>query len=345
VTDPNAADYGKFMEAVGREFGSYVKLYSVWNEPNQTQTLLPQFLDGDPHKTLESAVIYRKLFLDGYAGLKASGNFAGTKVLMGETSPVGVSSVDISSPLQFLRGVLCLNSNYVKAPGCGTLPTAGYAQHPYDQAQGPFWIPPSGDVSIATLARLHSALERAADAHAIPYGTPIYITEFGVQSHPNQYLGVPVAQQAEYDAIAEQTAWKASYVASFDQYLLTDDPDPGEGSFQTGLEYYSGSAKPLYNGYRLPLTASITGGSHVSFWGLVRPATAATPVVLEYSGNGGKSWHQLETAQTNANGYWTAAGNFVAKRLWRAQWTSPAGVLYNGAPTRAYIAGDRTPQT
>lgn len=345
VTNPNPADYGQFMKAVGREFGSYVKLYSVWNEPNQNQFLLPQYLDGNPHKTLESAVIYRQLFLDGYAGLKASGNFAGAKVLMGETSPLGISSEDISSPIPFLRGVLCLNSNYVKAHGCGELPTAGYAQHPYDNASGPFERPPAGDVTIATLGRLQTALARAAAAHAIPHGTPIYITEFGVQSHPNLSLGVPVAQQAEYDAIAERIAWSDPAVASFDQYLLTDDPNPGEGSFQTGLQYASGSPKPLYAGYRLPLTVTVEGGAHVAFWGLVRPASGATSVVLQYSANNGASWQPLLTAQTDAAGYWTASGRFATNRTWRVQWTSASGTVYDGAPVRAYVTGDRKPQS
>jgi len=351
VTDPNPGDYGQFMQAVGREFGSYVKLYSVWNEPNQTQELEPQYLDGNPHKTLESAVIYRKLFLDGYAGLKQSGNFAGTKVLMGETSPLGVTSVDISPPLAFLRGVLCLNSHYVKASSCGMLPAAGYAQHPYDQEQGPFWKPPTAfdgadDVTIATLGQLQTALRLAADAHAIPRNTPIYITEFGVQSYPNRYLGVPVAQQAEYDAIAERTAWNDPDVASFSQYLLSDDPDPGdEGSFQTGLVYVGGKPKPLYNGYRLPLTVTVTGGSRVAFWGLVRPAAAAGPVVVQYSDNNGSSWQQLLTAQTNANGYWSASGLFDHQRVWRVQWTSPSGTVYAGAPVRAYVTGNPKPQS
>jgi hypothetical protein len=350
VTDPNPGDYGQFMQAVGREFGSYVKLYSIWNEPNQTQELEPQYLGGNPNKTLESAVIYRKLFLDGYAGLKLSGNFAGTKVLMGETSPLGVKAVDISPPLAFLRGVLCLNSHYVKARSCGMLPAAGYAQHPYDQEQGPFWKPPSyddgaDDVTIATLGQLQSALRLAADAHAIPRSTPIYITEFGVQSYPNHDLGVPVAKQAEYDAIAERTAWNDPDVASFSQYLLSDDPDPGEGSFQTGLVYVNGKPKPLYNGYRLPLTVTVKNGSRVAFWGLVRPAAAASPLVLQYSDNNGRSWQQLLTAETNTSGYWTASGLFDRQRIWRVEWTSPSGTVYVGAPVRAYVTGNPKPQS
>ena len=36
---------------------------------------------------------------------------------------------------------------------------------------------------------------------------PIYVTEFGIQSYPNHVLGVPLAQQAEFQAISEKIAW------------------------------------------------------------------------------------------------------------------------------------------
>ncbi|HUB75838.1 MAG TPA: hypothetical protein VL977_02220 [Solirubrobacteraceae bacterium] len=346
VTYPSPKYYGEFMEAVAKEFGpDGVQYYSVWNEPNQTQYLLPQYANGRPSSRLVSAAIYRKLYLAAYAGLKASGYGGSAKVLIGETSPVGVSSVDISAPLAFLRGVLCLNGQYVRSRGCAMLHTAGWAQHPYDNAEGPFWRASSGDVTMGSLRRLHLALERAGAAGAIPRGTPIYITEFGVQSYPNKLLGVSPAQQAEYDAIAERTAWNAPYVASFDQYLLTDDPDPGEGSFQTGLEYVNGRQKPIYDGYRLPLSVYVEGGSHVSFWGVVRPASAATTVTVQYSQNNGASWQQLASYNTNAQGYWTAGSRLVAKRVWRVQWTAPDGTVYYGATTRAYAPGNPRPQT
>ncbi|MGD0197290.1 MAG: hypothetical protein ABSC56_05215 [Solirubrobacteraceae bacterium] len=343
VTNPNPVYYGKFMQAVGREFGGYVKLYSVWNEPNQPQMLMPQYVGNQ----VRSASIYRKLFLDGYAGLKASGNFSGMKVLMGETSPYGNRYADIVAPLTFMRDALCLSSSYQKSRSCGRLPAAGYAQHPYDEQQGPYWVPAAydggaNDVTMATLGQLATALNKAAAAGAVAANLPIYVTEYGVQSTPSS-LGVPVAKQAEYDAIAEQIAWSDPRVVSFDQYLLTDEPDPGDGSFQTGLEYVNGRPKPIYNGYRLPLAVTVQGGSHVAFWGLVRPATASTTVVLQYSSNGGGTWQQLLTAQTDANGYWTASGNFVANRLWRVQWTSAAGTVYDGAPTRAYVPGSSKP--
>ena len=365
VTSPNAKDFGQFMEAVGREYGSYVKLYSVWNEPNQPQFLMPQYKHGQ----LASPAIYRQLFLDGYAGLKASGNFHGMTVLMGETSPVGVKVEGIPAPLAFLRGVLCLNASYVKAKSCGKLPAGGYAQHPYtvptDPSLGVYWTPPSADdVTISTLGRLTTALNRAAAAGAINANLPIYVTEFGVQSKPNRLLGVSVALQAEYDAIAEHLAWENPRVVSFDQYLLVDDSALG---FQSGLEYHNGKHKPVYNGWRLPLTVT-RYGAKVAFWGLARPsaydapaatsgataatgasgstgvsgstgasaATSASSIVLEYSADGGHKWKSLLTVKLGSRGYWTAGGNFVARRLWRVQWTAPSGTVYVGATTSAF---------
>ena len=296
-------------------------------------------------------MIYRNLWLKGYAGLKASGNFSGMKVLFGETSPVGNKPYDIVAPLTFMRAALCLSSSYQRSAGCGRIPAAGYAQHPYDQKQGPYWVPPSyldgaDDVTMASLGQLSSALDKAAAAGALPAHLPIYITEYGVQSKPNLLLGVPVAQQAEYDAIAEQMAYKNPRVASFDQYLLTDDPNPGEGSFQTGLETVTAHPKPLYHGYPVPLTVTVQNGSKVAFWGLVRPDGGSdSPLMVQYSSNHGKTWSKLLSATTDANGYWSASGNFVAQRVWRVQWTGPDGTVYNGPAIRAYIPGSSKPAT
>jgi hypothetical protein len=273
---PNAADFGQFMKAVGKHYGKRVKLYSIWNEPNQPQYLRPQYVKGK----LESPSIYRGLFLAAYAGLKASGNFSGMRVLMGETSPVGVQAAGIPAPLAFMRGVLCLDSNYHPIGHCSKLPAYGYAQHPYTEGPGPFWIPPDDphhdDVTIATIGRLVTALDKAAAAGAVRSDMPVYITEMGIQSVPKFY-GVSLAQQAEFDAISEKIAWQNPRIVAFDQYLLRDDPPTSSHNpvgrwpgFETGLETSSGKKKPAYNGFRLPLVITRTS-TGVSFWGLVRP--------------------------------------------------------------------------
>jgi hypothetical protein len=332
---PDTNDFEQFMQAVGKHYGGKVKMFSIWNEPNQPGFLRPQYV----HNTLTSPSIYRALFLAGYAGLKSSGNFTGMKVLIGETSAVGVGTTQEPAPLAFLRGVLCLNSNYRPIGHCSEIPASGWAIHPYADTTGLFGMPPRpDDVTITTLGRLVTALNRAAAVHAIRPDLPIYITEFGVQSYPN-FLGVPLAKQAELNAIAEQVAWNNPRVASYSQYLLQDDHPRGGKvvGFQSGIENYKGQPKPSYAAFRLPLTVTRTRYG-VAFWGLVRPATKATTLTVQYSSDGGRSWHGLASERTGSTGYWNGSGRFVSGRLWRVSWVAPVGTTYTGPPIRAYTS-------
>jgi hypothetical protein len=326
---PNAADFGQFMRAVGKHYGKLVKLYSIWNEPNQPQYLRPQYVKGK----LVSPQIYRSLFLSAYAGLKASGNFSGMRVLMGETSPVGVQSAGIPAPLAFMRGVLCLDSNYHPIGHCSKLPADGYAQHPYTEGPGPFWIPPDDphhdDVTIATIGRLVTALDKAAAVGAVRSGLPVYITEMGIQSVP-KWFGVSLAQQAEFDAISEKIAWENPRVVAYDQYLLRDDQPTSSHNpvarwpgFETGLETDTGKKKPAFQGFRLPLVVTRTS-SGVSLWGLVRPLgyTAAGPA--KASASTGPSG---PTGASGSNGSTGSAGSHGTASLRKVtlQYSSDGG--------------------
>jgi hypothetical protein len=351
ITRPDDKDFEEFMTAVARHYGPEVTLYSIWNEPNHPAFLLPQWRsNGEP----ESPRIYRGLYQAGYAGLQTAG-LTHPKVLFGETAPTGYEKVrrkegasakkDVA-PLLFLREALCLNSHYKKAGGCTELQMSGYAHHAYFKSPaGPHFTPKeTDDVTIASISRLTSALNKAAAVHAIPSGVPVYLTEFGVESQPNKYENLPVAQQAEYDAIAEQMAYNNSRVASFSQYLLRDDKlgdKPGSSAngtgtvgFQTGLEYVSGQPKPLYTSFPVPLT--VTKRSHgVALWGLVRPATGTTKVTVLIRKKGSSAYKTLKTVATNSAGYWTLDSSVIGQ-YWRVRWTSPAGKRYEGPPTKAY---------
>jgi hypothetical protein len=346
VTRPDPKDFEEFMTAVGREFGAEVSTYAIWNEPNESVFLMPQWKSNG---TPESGRIYRGLYQAGYAGLQAAG-LAHPKVLFGETAPIGYDTVNPRkeggakalrhpvAPLAFMREALCLNAKYKKASSCEELQMSGFAHHAYTLPAGPYYVPGERDnVTIGALSRLSNALNLAARAHAIPANVPIYLTEFGVQSKPNKFLGVPAAKQAEYDAIAEHIAYNNPRVAAFSQYLLKDDPvggpEPG-ASFQTGLEYISGTPKPLYFGW--PVSLTVTKEKHgVALWGLVRPATAVTKVTILVKARGAKSYKTLRTAQTNSLGYWSFNSSRPGQS-WRVRWTSPTGVKYEGPPILAY---------
>ena len=352
VTRPDAQDFREFMIAVARHFGSEVGTYAIWSEPNHPAFLQPQFnSNGSP----ASPRIYRGLYQAGYQGLQEAG-LAHPRVLFGETAPTGYDSVksllriekskalvhDVA-PLAFLREALCLNAHYRKVGGCSPLPMSGYAHHAYTTAVAPTYKTPGADnVTIGVLSRLSNALNKAAHAHALPSGLPIYLTEFGVQSLPNKQLGVPVSVQAEYDAMAERIAYNNGRVAAFSQYLLVDDPtggapgasvNGGTVGFQTGLEYASGKPKPLYYAWPVPLVVS-KHHHRYSLWGLVRPAGKATTVTVLVRRKGSSSYRPLRSVRTNSAGYWTLSSSTAGTR-WRVRWVSPEGVRYEGPPVRA----------
>jgi hypothetical protein len=351
ITRPDQKAFREFMYAVARHYGSEVSVYSIWNEPNHPAFLMPQW---NSNGTPASPRIYRGLFQAGYEGLQEAG-LAHPKILFGETAPTGYDTVNVRregrralihdvAPLAFLRTALCLNPQYRKAGSCGPLQMSGYAHHAYTLPAGPFYIDPQrDDVTLGALSRLSRALDLAAGAHAIPAHLPIYLTEFGVQSKPNRQLGVPVAQQAEFDAIAERIAWSNGRVAAFSQYLLKDDPlggPPGASArggvvgFQTGLEYVNGRPKPLFFGWPVQLTVSRRGHGF-SLWGLVRPTSGPTRLTVLVRSKSSKRYRTLKVVTTSSTGYWSLSSS-VQGALWRVRWTSPSGKRYEGPPIQAF---------
>src|SRR3954453_19215408 len=335
LTRPSPAGYRRFMTAVARHFDTRVSRYSIWNEPNQPQFLMPQY---DKRHRPVSPKTYRGLFQAGQRGLREGGS---TKpVLFGETSPRGTGKV--VAPLTFLRGALCLGSSYKRDRKCSKLDIDGYAHHAYTTRQGPFFKPSGrNDVTIGVLGRLITALDRAGRAGAIAKGVKVHLTEFGIQSEPDPVYGVSYARQEEYRAISERLAYYNSRVASFSQYLLRDDePDPGKPpvsrypGFESGLRRSDGKAKVALDGFRLPLVAK-GRGSRTTLWGLVRPATGATKVTIQQADKG-KDFKDLTTVTTDTRGYFTRRTPNRSGRRWRLRWTDGSGTVRTGAPIRAY---------
>lgn len=341
VTKPRPKEFEAFMTAVGRHYADQVSIWSVWNEPNHPDFLMPQY---DKKKRPASGRIYRKLFLAAWKALRATGN-GRDPLLMGETAPRGTGKV--VAPLAFLRQSLCLDRSYRRKGRCTNLPADGYAHHSYSTRQGPFFVPENpDDVTMGVVGRLNRALQLAARAGVVDDGLPIYLDEFGVQSYPDRLLGVSLRKQPEYYAISEKLAYENPRVASFSQYLLRDDPKDTKGGsgaladsafpgFESGLERANGKRKPAYAGFRLPLVVQESGRTGVRFWGKVRPATGPTEVTLQQR-DGKRSWRTLKTLQTDELGYFRSTGRNRAGRTWRVVWTAPDGRTHNGPPIRAY---------
>src|SRR3954449_4034567 len=333
VTNPSPKEFQAFATAVGRRYGSRVSVWSIWNEPNHPDFLGPQIVKGHAR----SPAIYRKLYLAGQRGLRASGN-GKDALLFGETAPRGTPRE--VAPLAFLRGALCLDRHYHRRGHCARIETAGYAHHAYTTRVGPRFRPPDADdVTIGVVSRLTRALDRAARAGRIRHGLGIYLTEFGIQSSPDP-LAVSLARQAEYLGIAEHIAYVNPRVKSFSQYLLRDDkPRKGPrieryGGFECGLRMSNGRQKPAYDAFRLPLAVEAYGSSDV-LWGRVRPDAAKTRVTILASPRKGKKFRVLRTLSTNARGVYGLGARHRKGQRYRVRWTAPNGHVWLGPPIRA----------
>lgn len=333
LTDPDPAEFGAFATALARRYGDDISTWSVWNEPNQPQFLKPQYKNGKP----ASPKLYRKLYQAAYKGLRSEPSNADDTILIAETSPRGNSNV--VHPLAFLRGMLCLDSKYRKAKSCGGLDADGYAHHAYTTSQGPRFKPENtDDVTIGVLSRLISALDKAAKAKALPADLPVHLTEFGIQSTPDTIAGVSLSKQAAYLAVSEHMAYVNPRVASFSQYLMSDDPPRSEGykygGFESGLRRADGKPKPAYEGFRLPLAVEIYGGRDV-LWGLVRPQREETKVTIERKPKG-KDWRVLKEVTTTSTGVYALSTTHREGQRYRVKWTAPDGKTYTGPAVQGY---------
>jgi len=319
---PSRTRFERFVEAVGKRYGAQVSTWSIWNEPNHPDFLTPQFVKRKPY----SPKLYRALYQAALQGLGATGN-GGDTVLAGETAPRGTPNV--VAPVTFLK-------TFFRGK---KLKVSGYAHHPYTTRSGPFFKPPAKtDVTIGVLSRLTKALDRYSHHRRLP----VYLTEFGIQSVPDPYVGVSQAKQAEYRSIAERIAYRNKRVKAFSQYLMRDDqPRKGSkaaryGGFESGLRFADGRKKRAYEGFRLPLVADRVK-SKVTLWGLARPADAATSVTLQYK-NAKGSWRKLRTLTTNGRGYFSVKTSYRKGRAYRVKWTAADGTAYTGPKTRTYRA-------
>ena len=85
-------------------------------------------------------------------------------------------------------------------------------------------------MTIGVLSRLTRALDRYSKHRKLG----LYLTEFGIQSKPDPFVGVTQARQAEYRSIAERIAYRNPRVRAFSQYMLRDDM-PRAGSRYAAL--------------------------------------------------------------------------------------------------------------
>lgn len=222
---------------------------------------------------------------------------------------------------------------------------SGFAHHPYS-----FFLPPTATMSdpnfvpLSDLPRLERALDGAFHAYGQPRRLDLYLTEYGYETNPpNPFRGVSPDTQARYLNLAQYMAWRDPRVRALSQFLLYDSPPdaafrPGTlgywSTFQTGLRYQDGVAKPSYAAYRLPVLIpdpSPGPGRPVLVWAMLRPAApdSRQEAEIQWASSPSGAFRTLDTVSVqNPDGVLAASVHVPGAGFVRVAWRSPAGLVY-----------------
>jgi len=371
--DPNARDYGEFVQAIAARYSGHyrvagtalprVSYWGLWNEPNIGGWMTPQWrkLKGG-EKVQASPAIYRGMVDAAWKGLVRTGHRHDT-VLIGETAAYGAGHKGYGAsmdPLVFIRAFYCLGANYqpltgatatqIGCPRSGNrrafvrahpalFDAPGWAHHPYDFSHPPSYHRPDPDsTTLSDLSRIERTIDLSHRAYQQRGGTPIYITEWGVQSRrPDPYIQFSQAQQAEYLNEGEYMAWSDPRVPSFAQFLLVDNaPNPlyKKGTpaywstFQSGLLTYPyDQAKPAYQAFLLPIWLPLSHhGRHVFVWAQIRPGHPSREGTLQFKPRGARRWTNFARVRaTGPDGFITTHVSLRSAGALRLAWNGTHG--------------------
>ena len=298
--EPSAAYLGEFAMALGRRYSGRfpdpsdpsrrlpkVWAFQLWNEPNLSLYLAPQWRGRKP----EAPLLYRKMLNAFYAGIKSVDRSA--LVVTAGTAPFGDPwpGGQRIQPAAFWRDVLCVRKVGRRLVGDHCRDPAHFdvlAHHPYSVgAPGTAALNPD-DVSIPDIGKL-TAILRVAERNrtALPrIHHPVWVTEVGYNTSPPNPQGVPIQTAALW---LEQTLWLlwSQGVSVITWNTIVDQPPIPDYSSttQAGLYFVDGQPKPqLVQAFTLPFVAIRQGGSAVELWGR---SPAAGRLTIERLSSGG----------------------------------------------------------
>lgn len=224
----NLADLTAFAKAIATRYSGrfsdypFVRFYTVGNESNLEQFLAPQF---DAQGKSVGPALYAKMYRAAYAGIKAGSPSA--LVGVGETSPRGrdkpsPGTVQNShSPGRFAELV---------AKARPRIRFDAWAHHPYPTSpnQRPTQRVRWPNVTLTQMERFESSLQQWFGRRV-----PIWITEYGHETKPEEPKGVSRAAQTAYAGQALAIVRSDEDVQLFIWFILRDD-------FTTSLSWQSG---------------------------------------------------------------------------------------------------------
>ena len=250
VMPTRVADFTNFARAIASRYSGrfvgypFVRFFSVWNEPNLQGFLTPQF--NAQGKSVAPAN-YAKLAAAAYTGIKAGNPQA--KVAIGETSARGSDKPNgirpTHSPGTFAELVAKANPR---------LKFDAWSHHPYPSVptSPPSQIVKWPNVSLASLPRFDASLKTWFKRKSVP----IWITEYGHQTRPEDSLGIPYAQQAAYIQQAMSISAGYPFVDMFIWFVYQDDQgQPWDSGIYTRTGAPKNPSPPRFTASARPLDA------------------------------------------------------------------------------------------
>ena len=228
------SDFTSFARAIASRYSGrfvgypYVRFWSIWNEPNLQLFLTPQF---DSRGRSVAPANYAKLAAAAYAGIKAGNPRA--LVALGETSARGSDKANglrpTHSPGKFAELVAKANPR---------LKFDAWSHHPYpfNPNSPPRQVVKWPNVSLASLPRFDDSLKTWFHRKSVP----IWITEYGHQTRPEDSLGVPYSTQAAYIKQSISLAAKLPFVQMFIWFVYQDDQGQ---PWESGVYTQNGTAE------------------------------------------------------------------------------------------------------
>ena len=236
---PRAADVGAYGEALARHFAGRVAAFQMWNEPNLSTNLTPQWSNGRP----VAATMYRAMLNAFYAGVKRAQ--PGATVVTAATAPSGeVGHGNRMPPVAFWRTVLKRRVHF-DALAHHPRSAGGPRRHAHD----------ADDVSIPDMGKLRRLLEH------VHKRARLWATEVSFDSRPPDPDGVPAQTQARWLEHAFELLWRGGVDTITWLQIRDQAPIPSfAATHQSGMFFRDGRAKPSATAFRFPFVA---GGNQV----------------------------------------------------------------------------------
>lgn len=235
-----------------------VRYWQIWNEPNLTSNLSPQWVRRGKRYAAASPDIYRRLLNAGYTAIKAvdGSNFivaAGTAPF-GDPTPGGRRI----APVDFWRRLFAR-----------TVHLDAVSHHPYSVGGPERRALNADDVAVPDLGKLKAVLRTGErSGRVLPRGhKPFWVTEVSWDSSPPDPYGVPEATHARWVAGALYALWRQG-VSVVTWFRIRDQaPDPSyPATNQSGVFFEDGRPKLAATAFRFSFVAHRRNG-RVAYWG------------------------------------------------------------------------------